>query len=161
MRTINFTASVLLFLVLYGHKTGLHVDSFILHLQISCITPPNRPRRTFHAGHLLFNVQFDMMEDPTRLATRILHGMNLFVFLMNTGGVAIIALLMLTPSSKLVLDEGGKVALQQNLDLGGNFAAAHSASDCPRNGTFYGRLVGVVPSEFRPTSWRSPCRRIL
>ncbi|KAH9057821.1 class I glutamine amidotransferase-like protein [Lactarius vividus] len=74
------------------------------------------------------NVQFDATEDPTRFTDAGLASYDLLVFLMNTGEV---------------LDEGGKAALQQYLDLGGNFVAIHSASDCLRNTTFYGREVGA------------------
>lgn len=41
-----------------------------------------------------------------------------------------------------VLDDDGKAALQKYLNLGGNFVAIHSASDCLRNTTFYGQEVG-------------------
>ncbi|KAH9178410.1 trehalose utilization-domain-containing protein [Lactarius sanguifluus] len=74
------------------------------------------------------DVQFDATEDSTRFTDAGLASYDLLVFLMNTGEV---------------LDEGGKVALQQYLDLGGNFVAIHSASDCLRNTTFYGREVGA------------------
>ncbi|PFH53099.1 hypothetical protein AMATHDRAFT_55510 [Amanita thiersii Skay4041] len=42
-----------------------------------------------------------------------------------------------------VLDEQGKAALQSYLDKGGNFVAIHSASDCLRNTSFFGREVGA------------------
>ncbi|KAH9038610.1 trehalose utilization-domain-containing protein [Lactarius hengduanensis] len=74
------------------------------------------------------DVQFDATEDSTRFTDAGLASYDLLVFLMNTGEV---------------LDEGGKAALQQYLDLGGNFVAIHSASDCLRNTTFYGREVGA------------------
>ncbi|KAH9068157.1 class I glutamine amidotransferase-like protein [Lactarius deliciosus] len=75
------------------------------------------------------DVQFDATEDSTRFTDAGLASYDLLVFLMNTGEV--------------VLDEGGKAALQQYLDLGGNFVGIHSASDCLRNTTFYGREVGA------------------
>lgn len=42
----------------------------------------------------------------------------------------------------LVLDDGGKAALQKYLNNGGNFMGVHSASDSLVNTTFYGREVG-------------------
>lgn len=44
---------------------------------------------------------------------------------------------------ELVLDDGGKAALQKYLNNGGNFVAVHSASDSLVNTTFYGREVGM------------------
>jgi hypothetical protein len=43
-----------------------------------------------------------------------------------------------------VLDDSGKAALQNYLDLGGLFIAVHAASDGLRNTTFYGREVGKL-----------------
>ncbi|KAI0050441.1 class I glutamine amidotransferase-like protein [Auriscalpium vulgare] len=74
------------------------------------------------------NVQFDATEDATRFTDAVLAQYDVVVFLMNTGEV---------------LDANGKNALQKYLDLGGNFVAIHSASDCLRNTTFYGREVGA------------------
>lgn len=52
-----------------------------------------------------------------------------------------------------MLDDNGKAALQNYLDLGGNFIGIHSASDALRTTTFYGNEVGkscaVTPA--RPT----------
>ncbi|KAI0297244.1 class I glutamine amidotransferase-like protein [Multifurca ochricompacta] len=75
------------------------------------------------------DILFDVTEDPTRFTDAGLTPYDLLVFLMNTG--------------EAVLDEAGKAALQRYLDLGGNFVAIHSASDCLRNTTFYGREVGA------------------
>ncbi|KAH9958599.1 class I glutamine amidotransferase-like protein [Russula dissimulans] len=75
------------------------------------------------------NVQFDATEDPTRFTDAGLAPYDLLVFLMNTG--------------EAVLDADGKSALQQYFNLGGNFVAIHSASDCLRNTTFYGQEVGA------------------
>ncbi|KXN91666.1 hypothetical protein AN958_12518 [Leucoagaricus sp. SymC.cos] len=41
-----------------------------------------------------------------------------------------------------LLDDSGKSALQNYLNKGGNFIAVHSASDCLRNTSFYGRELG-------------------
>ncbi|KAI0292129.1 class I glutamine amidotransferase-like protein [Russula brevipes] len=81
------------------------------------------------AGGQSINIQFDATEDPTRFTDAGLAPYDLLVFLMNTG--------------EAVLDTGGKAALQQYFDLGGNFVAIHAASDCLRNTTFYGREVGA------------------
>jgi len=48
------------------------------------------------------------------------------------------------------LDADGKAALQRYFDLGGNFVAIHSASDCLRNTTFYGQEVGEFVRRFSP-----------
>ncbi|KAN0120957.1 class I glutamine amidotransferase, partial [Russula decolorans] len=75
------------------------------------------------------NVQFDATEDETQFTDAGLASYDVLVFLMNTG--------------EAVLDATGKGALQRYFDLGGNFVAIHSASDCLRNTTFYGREVGA------------------
>jgi hypothetical protein len=41
-----------------------------------------------------------------------------------------------------VLDDVGKGAFQNYLNLGGNFVGIHAASDCLRNTTFYGKELG-------------------
>jgi len=74
------------------------------------------------------NVQFDATEDRTLFTDAGLAPYDLLLFLMNTGEV---------------LDADGKAALQRYSDLGGNFVAIHSASDCLRNTTFYGQEVGA------------------
>ena len=67
------------------------------------------------------------------------------------------ALLVVSSSSspeadtRIVLDATGKAALQRYFDLGGNFVAIHSASDCLRNTTFYGREVGESRRVLLPT----------
>jgi hypothetical protein len=96
------------------------------------------------------NVQFDATEDETRFTDAGLAPYDLLIFLMNTGeGSALLLAQWLSSSSSppeadtgAVLDATGKAALQRYFDLGGNFVAIHSASDCLRNTTFYGREVG-------------------
>ncbi|TFY81778.1 hypothetical protein EWM64_g2233 [Hericium alpestre] len=88
---------------------------------------PHRARALVAQGSAL-NIQFDATEDKGRFTDDGLSQYDLLVFLMNTGEV---------------LDDTGKAALQKYLDLGGNFVGLHSASDCLRNTTFYGREVGA------------------
>jgi hypothetical protein len=96
------------------------------------------------------NVQFDATEDETRFTDADLASYDVLIFLMNTGeGSALLLAQWLSSSSSppeadtgAVLDATGKAALQRYFDLGGNFVAIHSASDCLRNTTFYGREVG-------------------
>lgn len=96
------------------------------------------------------NVQFDATEDETRFTDAGLASYDVLIFLMNTGeGSALLLGTMVVSSSsppeadtRAVLDATGKAALQRYFDLGGNFVAIHSASDCLRNTTFYGREVG-------------------
>lgn len=57
-----------------------------------------------------------------------------------------------TWSRATVLDEPGKIALHNYLNKGGNFAAVHSASDCLRTTSFYGREVGELSSHLSPAS---------
>jgi hypothetical protein len=95
------------------------------------------------------NVQFDATEDETRFTDAGLASYDVLVFLMNTGEGSALLLTQWPFSSsppeadtRTVLDATGKAALQRYFDLGGNFVAIHSASDCLRNTTFYGREVG-------------------
>ncbi|THH19799.1 hypothetical protein EW146_g1419 [Bondarzewia mesenterica] len=85
------------------------------------------------------NVQFDATEDEGRFTDEGLASYDLLVFLMNTGE----AECQMGGRANVVLNESGKAALQNYLDLGGNFVAIHSASDCLRNTTFYGNEVGA------------------
>ncbi|KAF8501398.1 class I glutamine amidotransferase-like protein [Russula emetica] len=66
--------------------------------------------------------------NKTRFTDAGLVSYDVLIFLINTGEV---------------LDATGKAALQRHFDHGGNFVAIHSASDCLRNTTFYGREVGA------------------
>ncbi|KII89758.1 hypothetical protein PLICRDRAFT_108461 [Plicaturopsis crispa FD-325 SS-3] len=74
------------------------------------------------------NVQFDNTEDKTRFNDEGLAVYDALLFLDNTGEV---------------LDDAGKTAFQNYLNLGGNFIGVHAASDCLRNTTFYGNEVGA------------------
>ncbi|ETW82872.1 hypothetical protein HETIRDRAFT_416911 [Heterobasidion irregulare TC 32-1] len=74
------------------------------------------------------SVVFDATEDKGWFTDARLADYDVLLFLMNTGEV---------------LDDDGKAALQKYLNLGGNFVAIHSASDCLRNTTFYGQEVGA------------------
>lgn len=105
------------------------------------------------------NVQFDATEDETRFTDAGLASYDVLIFLMNTGeGSALFLNTMVVSSSsppeadtRAVLDATGKAALQRYFDLGGNFVAIHSASDCLRNTTFYGREVGESSRVLLPT----------
>jgi len=68
------------------------------------------------------------LRKKTRFTDAGLVSYDVLIFLINTGEV---------------LDATGKAALQRHFDHGGNFVAIHSASDCLRNTTFYGREVGA------------------
>ncbi|KAL9714215.1 hypothetical protein Ac2012v2_002525 [Leucoagaricus gongylophorus] len=74
------------------------------------------------------DVVFDQTEDQSLFTDDNLQKYDGLVFLSNTGEV---------------LDEPGKIALHNYLNKGGNFAAVHSASDCLRTTSFYGREVGA------------------
>src|SRR6266852_257176 len=88
------------------------------------------------------NVQFDATEDNTRFTNAGLASYDVLIFLMNTGEGSAFGTIVVSSSSTLevdtraVLDATGKEALQRYFDLGGNFVAIHSASDCLRNTTF-------------------------
>jgi hypothetical protein len=43
-----------------------------------------------------------------------------------------------------VLDDTGKAALQNYLNLGGNFLAIHCAADALRDSPFFGRQIGTL-----------------
>ncbi|KAF8623652.1 hypothetical protein AX17_007351 [Amanita inopinata Kibby_2008] len=74
------------------------------------------------------NVIFENTEDQNQFTDDTLANYDAILFLSNTGAV---------------LDDQGKAALQNYLDKGGNFVAIHSASDCLRDSTFFGREVGA------------------
>lgn len=74
------------------------------------------------------NVSFDNTEDQSQFTDDNLKQYDAVLFLDNTGEV---------------LDDEGKAAFQRYLDLGGNFVGVHSASDCLRNTTWYGREIGA------------------
>jgi len=73
------------------------------------------------------NAVFDHTEDQAQFTDDNLQRYDALLFLSNTGEV---------------LDDAGKLAFQNYLNKGGNFVAIHSASDCLRNTTFYGRELG-------------------
>ncbi|OBZ72689.1 hypothetical protein A0H81_07535 [Grifola frondosa] len=76
-----------------------------------------------------FNIQFDNTEDQTWFTDDRLKQYDALLFLSNTGEV---------------LDDSGKTAFQNYLDLGGNFIGIHSASDCLRNTTFFQKELGAA-----------------
>ena len=101
------------------------------------------------------NVQFDATEDKTQFTDAGLASYDVLIFLMNTGeGTALFLVVHLhlhpppAADTRVVLDATGKAALQRYFNLGGNFVAIHSASDCLRNTTFYGREVGELRRVF-------------
>ncbi|KAJ3716004.1 class I glutamine amidotransferase-like protein [Lentinula raphanica] len=75
-----------------------------------------------------FGIQFENTEDKSQFTDQNLAQYDALLFLDNTGEV---------------LDDGGKTAFQNYLNLGGNFVGIHAASDCLRNTTFYGHEVGA------------------
>lgn len=75
------------------------------------------------------NVEFDATEDRAQFTDTVLAGYDALLFLSTTGEV---------------LDDAGKAAFQKYLNLGGNFIAVHSSSDCLVNTTFYGREIGAI-----------------
>ncbi|KAI1797425.1 class I glutamine amidotransferase-like protein [Ganoderma leucocontextum] len=75
------------------------------------------------------NIAFDHTEDKTWFTDDTLAQYDALLFLSNTGEV---------------LDESGKTALRNYLNLGGNFVAIHAASDALRNTTWYQDEVGAA-----------------
>ncbi|PIL29844.1 hypothetical protein GSI_08051 [Ganoderma sinense ZZ0214-1] len=75
------------------------------------------------------NIAFDHTEDKTWFNDDTLAQYDALLFLSNTGEV---------------LDDAGKTALRNYLDLGGNFVAVHAASDALRNTTWYQEEVGAA-----------------
>jgi len=74
------------------------------------------------------NVLFDNTEDETQFSDQILAGYDAIMFVSTTGEV---------------LDDAGKAAFQNYLNLGGNFMGVHSASDSLVNTTFFGHELGA------------------
>ncbi|KAL1748529.1 trehalose utilization-domain-containing protein [Schizophyllum fasciatum] len=75
-----------------------------------------------------FAIAFDSTEDGADFTDDNLRGYDALVFLSTTGEV---------------LDDAGKDALQNYLNLGGNFIGIHSATDCLNTTEFYGREIGA------------------
>ncbi|KAJ7039576.1 trehalose utilization-domain-containing protein [Mycena alexandri] len=74
------------------------------------------------------NVAFDHTEDQTQFNDQNLAKYDAIMFVSTTGEV---------------LDDSGKTAFQNYLNLGGNFVGVHSCSDSLVNTTFYGKEVGA------------------
>ncbi|KAJ7106474.1 trehalose utilization-domain-containing protein [Mycena crocata] len=74
------------------------------------------------------NAVFDNTEDQAQFTDHILAMYDAIMFLSTTGEV---------------LDDSGKTALQNYLNLGGNFVGVHSASDSLVNTTFFGHELGA------------------
>ncbi|EGN99081.1 hypothetical protein SERLA73DRAFT_181885 [Serpula lacrymans var. lacrymans S7.3] len=74
------------------------------------------------------NVVFDNTEDETQFNGQVLAQYDALLFLDTTGQV---------------LDDSGTAALQNYLNLGGNFVGVHAASDCLNSTTFYGQELGA------------------
>ncbi|KAJ7650672.1 glycosyl-hydrolase [Roridomyces roridus] len=74
------------------------------------------------------NVLFDDTEDETRFTDENLANYDSIMFVSTTGEV---------------LDDAGKAAFQNYLNLGGNFVGVHSASDSLVNTSFYGQELGA------------------
>ncbi|KAF7330314.1 Class I glutamine amidotransferase-like protein [Mycena venus] len=76
------------------------------------------------------NVVFDNTEDKTQFNDANLANYDAIMFVSTTGEV---------------LDDSGKAAFQNYLNLGGNFVGVHSASDSLVNTTFFGKELGLSP----------------
>jgi len=50
------------------------------------------------------------------------------------------------------VDDPGKIAFHNCVNKGGNFVAFHSANDCLRTTSFYGREIGELSNHLSPTS---------
>ncbi|KAH7884676.1 ThuA-like domain-containing protein [Phlebopus sp. FC_14] len=74
------------------------------------------------------NVEFDFSEDKSLFTDENLGKYDAVFFLNNSG---------------IILDEAGKIALQNYLNLGGNFIGVHCASDALRDTPFFGRQIGA------------------
>lgn len=75
-----------------------------------------------------YSITFDATEDRTLFTDGNLSQYDALVFLSNTGEV---------------LDDTGKDALQNYLNLGGNFVGIHSATDCLNTTELYGKEIGA------------------
>ncbi|KAI0784496.1 trehalose utilization-domain-containing protein [Abortiporus biennis] len=82
-----------------------------------------------------YSITFDNTEDQTWFKNGSIHQYDVLVFLDNTGQV---------------LDDSGEAALQNYVNLGGNFVGIHSASDCQRNSTFFEKELGAH-FDYHPT----------
>lgn len=120
-----------------------------------------------HSGTI--DVIFDQTEDQMQFTDENLQQYDALLFLSTTGeGRRHICTLILFVQLLAVLDDTGKTALQSYLGKGGNFIAVHSASDCLRNTSFYGRELGEEALQLfgRPDKYqctdrfllRLPCR---
>ncbi|KAG5634649.1 hypothetical protein H0H81_001252 [Sphagnurus paluster] len=76
-------------------------------------------------------VEFDATEDKSLFTDAGLAGYDAVLFLSTTGEV---------------LDDAGKAALQNYLNLGGNSIGVHSSSDCLVSTAFYGHKIGALRS---------------
>ncbi|KAJ7056600.1 class I glutamine amidotransferase-like protein [Mycena amicta] len=74
------------------------------------------------------DITFDHTEDEGQFNDANLANYDAIMFVSTTGEV---------------LDEAGKAAFQNYLNLGGNFVGVHSSSDSLVNTTFYGQEVGA------------------
>lgn len=74
------------------------------------------------------DIDFDFTEDNSLFTDDHLAKYDAVVFLDNSGKV---------------LDDAGKVALQNYLNLGGNFVGIHCAADALRDTPFFGKQIGA------------------
>ncbi|KAG2362748.1 ThuA-like domain-containing protein [Suillus spraguei] len=74
------------------------------------------------------DVKFDFTEDKSKFTDENLSQYDAILFLNNSG---------------IILDDTGKAALQNYLNLGGNFLAIHCAADALRDTPFFGRQIGA------------------
>ncbi|KIJ66650.1 hypothetical protein HYDPIDRAFT_149474 [Hydnomerulius pinastri MD-312] len=74
------------------------------------------------------DVEFDFTEDKSWFTDENLSKYDAVLFLNNSG---------------IILDDTGKAALQNYLNLGGNFIGIHCASDALRDTPFFGKQIGA------------------
>ncbi|KAI5998736.1 ThuA-like domain-containing protein [Pisolithus albus] len=74
------------------------------------------------------DLEFDFTEDKSLFTDEHLAKYDAIVFLNNSG---------------IVLDDTGKAALQNYLNLGGNFVGIHCAADALRDTPFFGKQIGA------------------
>ncbi|KAJ7510372.1 class I glutamine amidotransferase-like protein [Mycena galericulata] len=87
------------------------------------------------------NLAFDNTEDETQFTDGNLANYDAIMFI-STTGEGTYTLHFETVVSP-VLDDSGKTAFQNYLNLGGNFVGVHAASDSLVNTTFYGQELGA------------------
>ncbi|GBE88536.1 ThuA-like domain-containing protein [Sparassis latifolia] len=104
-------------ILIYSATRGYRHDSIPMSIEILNVKGPS------------INVQFDATEDETWFTDDRLKEYDALLFLNNSGEV---------------LDEAGKAAFQNYLNLGGNFIGIHCASACLYECEFYRKEIGAL-----------------